>query len=113
MPQPSYPASLRHRQDTRFAVQLSKLVVQSSSPHSMLASHRQRWSGGCVAQTRPERLHSPLGWSKTRVHRGPPGESMCDISHISCGLKVFRNSAVDEAHSMHDSPAPCVYGFRC
>ena len=27
--------------------------------------------------------------SRTRVHWGPPGESMCDISLISCGHEVF------------------------
>ena len=36
MPQPSYPASFRHRQDARSAVQLSKLVVHPSPLHSML-----------------------------------------------------------------------------
>ena len=36
MLQPSYPASLRHRQDARFAVQFSKLVVHPSPPRSML-----------------------------------------------------------------------------
>ena len=36
MPQPSYPVSLRYRQDARFAVQLSKLVVHPSPPRSML-----------------------------------------------------------------------------
>ena len=35
MPQPSYPTSPRHRQDARFAVQLSKLV-HPSPPRSML-----------------------------------------------------------------------------
>ena len=42
----------------------------------------QRWSG-------PYHLHFPLEWSKTCVHIGPPGKSLCDISHISCGLEVF------------------------
>uniref|UniRef100_A0A0E3W284 Uncharacterized protein n=1 Tax=Anopheles gambiae TaxID=7165 RepID=A0A0E3W284_ANOGA len=36
MPQPSYPASLRHRQDARFAVQFSNLVVHPCPPRSML-----------------------------------------------------------------------------
>ena len=99
MPQPSYPANLRHRQDARFAVQLSKLVVHPSPPRSMLEHTTQRWSGGHVAQTRPERLHPLLEWSRIRVRRGPPGGSMCDISHISCGLEVFWISAVGKAHS--------------
>ena len=37
----------------------------SSTLHAR--THRQRWSGGCVAQIRPECLHPPLGWSRTRV----------------------------------------------
>ena len=72
MPQPLYPASLCYRQDARFAVQLSKLVVQPSPLRSML-QHRQRWSRGCVAQTCPERLHPPLGWSRTCCRKGSRG----------------------------------------
>ena len=89
MPQPSYPVASIAQQ------------ARGSSFFSTLnaRTQRQRWSGGCVAQTRPERLHPPLGWSRTRVHREPSGETMCDISHISCGLEVFWIAVVGEAHS--------------
>ena len=86
MPQPSYP-SLCHRQDARSAIQFSKLVVHPSPPRSMLEH---------TVQTRPDRLHPPLGWPRTLVRRGPAGESMCDIPDISCELDVFWTSAVGE-----------------
>ena len=92
--------SLRHRHDARYTVQLSKLVVHPSPPRSMLEH---------IAKDSPEdallKHGASLGWSRIRVRRGPPGESIYDIPHISCGIEVFWISAVGEAHSMHDSPA--------
>ena len=65
------------------------------------------------AQTRSKCLHPPFAWFKTRVHSGPPGESMCDLSHISCGPQAFWILPDRQSHSMHDWPAQCVSRFFC
>ena len=77
--------------------QLSKLVVHPSPPNSMLehtakdgpndASLKHAQSV-CILRSDGPGLVS---------NREPPGESMCDISHISCELEVFRISTVGEA----------------
>ena len=59
----------------RRTAQQARGLSFSSTIHAR--TQRQRWSGVCVAQTRPKRLHPQLEWSKTHVHRGPLGESMC------------------------------------
>ena len=89
-----------HRQDARFAVQLSKHVVHPFPPRSMLKY---------TAKDGPEyaslkQAHCIASDGLTRVHRGSPVESMCDITRIRCGLEVFCISADGEANSMHDSP---------
>ena len=69
-------------------------------------------SGGCVAQTRSEHLQPPLAWSKSRVRRGSPAESLCDISHSSFGLEGYWLSTDGEYHSINNSPTQSVSEFR-
>ena len=64
----SWATSLRHRQDVRFAVQHSKLMVHPSPPRSMLEHTAKDGPEDASLKHFRERLHPPLGWSRTRVH---------------------------------------------
>ena len=91
-------ASLCHRQETRFVVQLSRLTwfillqtLCSNTPQKLF------------------RTNSP----KTRVHRGPPGKSMCDISQQSVKAIVrtnpLHNACLEFDADVHRKLAELIY----
>ena len=100
-----YPASFRHRQDARFAVQLSKLEVHPSPPRPMLEH---------TAKDGPEDASLKHAQSVCILCSDGPGfVSVEDYRANQCAIYLtFRagskstgsKSAVDEAHNLHDSP---------